>query len=397
MKQMLEDVRVLDFSETEAGAGAAGMMADHGARVIKIERPGKGDPVRAMAPRIDGVSLTHCWQNRGKKSVVIDLGDDEGAVIVKKMIADCDVIIETATPGFMDGIGLGYAEAAKIKPDIIYCAITPFGQKGPYSKKQGNDLIAQAMSGHMELVGETKGAPRRHGFPFGDYLGSDTAYGAIVTSLCNREFTGEGQFIDVAMVRSLIWINSGLDRCNVNIFSKREGNHHISLSPFGLFNGKNGQSAIICALNPKIWESLCDTIGKPELKKDPRFINVSSRVSNRYEVVAILEDWLCKFENIEEAAALLEKANVPSCQVNTAKDVLANPHFNAVNWFIRVETPESITSTDTYLTHNMNAVFSKAPGVIKKAPDLGRHTIEVLEQYGLSKENIEYLQNKWNA
>lgn len=397
MRQMLEDVKVLDFSETPSGDGAAGMMADHGARVIKIERPGKGDPVRAMAPRIDGVSLTHCWYNRGKKSVSIDLGDVEGIAIVKKMIADTDVIIETATPGVMDGLGLGFAEAKKIKPDIIYCSVTTFGQKGPYCKKQGNDLIAHAMSGFMEITGEAKGVPLKHGFPVGDMIGADTAYGAIITALCNRELSGEGQFIDVAMVRSLIWLESPIDRCNFNIFSKREGNHHAGLAPYGLFNGKNGQSVIICAINPKIWESLCEVIGRPEFKDDPRFVNVNARVNNRYELITIIEDWLGNFENIEEAATLLEKAQVPSCKVNTVKEVLADLHFNEVNWFIKVETPDSIISTDTYLTHNMNAVFSKVPGTIKKAPDLGQQTVELLELYGVPKENIDILQAKWNA
>ena len=394
MKQMVDGIKVLDFSITPGANGATALMTDQGATVIKIEAPETGDPIRKESPFVDGVSLKNCWYNRGKKSVTIDLDDVEGVSVVKKMAADADVIVESFSPGFMDEIGLGYDEINIMNPKIIYCSVTPFGQKGSYCNKPGNDLIVQAMSGIMEITGDADGPPMKHGFPFSDLTSANAAYSSIIAALCNREFTSEGQYIDVPALSTLIWINSAVDRGNVNQFSRREGNHHMSLAPYGLFRGKNGQSVIIAAINVKTWMSVCEALGRPDLVDDERFNTVNARTNNRLELVSIIEEWLNKFDDIKDAASLLEQAGAPSTKVHNVKDILTDPHNNEVGWFVKAETSDDITSMKEYLSNGTNAEYSKVPGTIKKAPTLGQNNYEILMEYGLTKKQIDSFENK---
>lgn len=384
MKQILDGVKVLDITTTVAGAGAAALLADYGAAVLKIEPP-SGDPLRKMSPVMDGVSLTHCWFNRGKGSLVLELDQPEGAAQLKKMMKAADVVIEDSAPGTMEARGLDYGSISAGNPGLIYCSVTPFGQKGPYREKVGNDLMVQAMSGVMEITGELGGLPEKHGTPVGDYAASQSAYSSIVAALCCRMKSGRGQFIDVSTMRTLIWLNSAIDRINVNVYTTREGNHHPALSPFGLFYGKNGQSVIICGLSAKIWASLCSIIGHPEYVDDPRYSSVSQRTANRFEVVEMLEGWLKTFDNIQDAVKILDAGNVPSCQVYGVREVLSDPHYTdpEVNWFIQAPLPTSAQAkgSKTYLAHNTNARFSKTPGMIRQAPDLDEHSAGLLEKF----------------
>lgn len=384
MKQMLDGIKVLDFTATVAGAGAAAMLADYGASVLKIEPPG-GDPLRAMSPRMEGVSLTHCWFNRGKQSLVLDFRRAEDVETARSLMEKADVVIEDSRPGTMARWGLDYEHAAARNPGLIYCAVTWFGQKGPYSRKAGNDLMAQAMSGVMEITGEQDGPPEKHGTPVGDYAASQSAYSSIVAALCWRRKSGLGQFVDVAVMRILVWLNSAVDRINVNVYTTREGNHHPALSPFGLFYGSHGQSVIICALNAKIWTSICNIIGHPEYIDDPRYASVSQRTANRFEVVELLETWLKTFDNIQDAIRLLEEGSVPCCQVYGVREVLSDPHYTdpEVGWLIQAPTPTSLQAKGkaSYLAHGTNAKFSKAPGTIGRAPDLNEHTGEFLARF----------------
>ncbi|OUO13639.1 hypothetical protein B5F94_09930 [Flavonifractor sp. An4] len=386
MKQMLSDIKVLDLTTTVAGAGAAAMLADYGALVVKVEGP-DGDPLRKMPPFLEGESLVHCWFNRGKQSVVLDLETERDVAVLGQMMNGADVVVEDFKPGYLAQKGLGYDAVSAANPGLIYCSVTPFGQTGPYRDKEGNDLMSQALSGVMEITGEMDGPPEKHGTPVGDYAASQSAYSAIVAALCLRLKTGEGQAIDVSTMRNLIWLNSAVDRINVNVYTTREGNHHPALSPFGLFYGNNGQSVIICGLNAKIWSSLCHIIGHPEYIDDPRYSTVSQRTANRFEVVEMLETWLKTFDNIQDAIKLLEEGNVPSCQVYGAKEVFSDPHYTdaQVGWLVQAPTPTSLQAKGkaTYLTHSTNAKFSKTPGKIGQAPDLGEHDSAVTAQLGL--------------
>lgn len=374
MKRILEGVKVLDLTTTIAGALAGAMMADHGAAVIKIEDPIKGDPCRRLEPIKEGVSLMHCWVNRGKRSVLIPLEDANGADLIRSMMEQADVVIESYTPGYMKEQGLSYEDIKEFCPELIYCSVTPFGQTGPYSKKPATELIMQAMSGVMSITGYVDGAPMCHGIPLAEYAGAQTAYAAIMTALCSKQITGQGQYVDVPVTQAAMWMNSAIDRANIQVYSTREGNHHATLSPYGLFSGSNGQSAVICALNPKIWTSICELIGKPELGDAPDFNTVAQRVINRYQVIDVIEEWLKSFEDIREAIALMEQRGIPCCQVASTKDILSDSHMKQCGWLIDVPAPDSLRAkgVETYLAVNGCAVYSETPHIIGKAPDLGQ-------------------------
>lgn len=399
MKPMLEGIKVLDFSVNPGGAQAAGMMADYGAQVIKIEHPEGGDACRRLAPYMHGVSLMHCFYNRGKQSVTLDLNLEEHRIIAKKLAADSDVIIEDFQPGQMKEWGLDYASVAAENPKIVYCSVTTFGQKGPYAHRKGNDLIAQALSGVMHITGDPKGVPQKHGTPMADLAGAENAYALIVGALAERLSSGLGQYIDVATMRMCVMLNSAVDRVNFNIYSNREGNHHATLSPFGLFMGNDG-GVIITALNAKLWNALCEAMGQPELREDPRFVTLADRVENRQLVVEVIEAWLKSFADLEDAIRLIDQAGVPCCRVYTTKDVVTDPHYTSpeVGWFTRAEAPESLKRQGVaeLFTHSTNARFYENPGQVRQAPDLGQHNQDILGRYGMDPAEISRLTSRYS-
>jgi len=394
--EMLEGLRVLDFSNNAAGPVAASMLADYGARVIKIERPGRGDDCRAFPPFLDGKSLAHGWFNRGKRSVTIDLTDNDGLAVVKRMIADADVLVESFRPGVMERMGLGYSEASAISPDIIYCSVSAFGQTGPYSRLPGYDIIAQAMSGIMNITGEADGPPMKSGVALGDLFGGVNAYGAILTALYHRKRTGEGQHIDVSLLQGLIWMNTTLEKVNEGSIAMRQGNHHTILCPYGLFRGANGQSVVIAAANDKLWRKLCEAMRRPDLADNNRFLTVRDRVNNQRELISEIEGWLGSFRDVREAAQLLNEHGVPSAKVYTNEDVAKDAHVLENGWLVEMPPADGVTSREKILTRGVNARFSKRPGSIKMAPELGEANREILRKHGLSDEQIEELQARWN-
>ncbi len=393
---MLDGIRVLDFTTNAAGPVAAAILTDYGAEVIKVERPITGDDCRGFAPlTADGKSLSHCWFNRGKSSVTVDLKDPEGIEFIKRMIPSVNVIIESFRPGIMKQFGLDYESVVSLRPDIIYVSVSAFGQTGPYAKRPGYDIIAQAMSGIMSVTGEADGPPMKSGFVLGDLVGALNAFAATMTALYHWKATGVGQYVDVSLVHSLVYLNSTLERCNVGEMAMRQGNHHPTLAPYGLFNGKNGQSIIIACVANRLFASLCDLMGKPELKDDPRFVTLKERCKHQKELIVYIEDWLKNFDNIEDAAKLLTDAGIPCCKVYNNRDVIADEHFRSNGWLVEAPVADDVSSLKTYITRGPNARFSKEPGRIHKAPTLGEHNYEIMETYGYSKEEIERLQAKW--
>lgn len=395
MADALEGIRVLDFTTNAAGPVSGGMLADYGAEVIKIERPGTGADERNFGVQVEpGKSMLSAWFNRGKKSVTLDLKDPDAIALILKMVPDFDVLIENNRPGVMDRLGLGYEKLHELNPKLIYCSVTAFGQQGPYAKKPGYDLIAQAMSGMMDITGEKNGPPMKHGTTLGDYFGGCNAFSAIVTALVYQQRTGLGQHVDVSLLQGLLYLNSTVDYLNVGQFVRRQGNHHSALSPYGLFQGKNDQSIIIGAVSPKMWNSLCAVMGQPALAEDPRYDGLQKRVRAQEEVIVIIETWLRTFEDINDALKLLEAAGVPCCKVYTNKDVLADSHVRDQNFFVEVATPSDVTR-ETYLARNCNAKLSETPGVIKPGPALGEHNHEILERYGLTSKEVDTLLARW--
>lgn len=395
MKGMLEGIKVLDLTNNIAGPLTAAMFADYGADVIHIEKPIIGDDSRTFPPKVDGFSLAHCWGNRGKKSVVLDLKDPVAIDIVKKIAAESDLLIESSRPGVMARLGLDYETIKQIKPDIIYCSVSAFGQTGPYAKKAGYDVIAQAFSGFMRLTGFADGPPMKSNMAMADLVGGINAFGSCMLALYYRQNTGIGQMIDISLVRGLLYCNTPFDRWNIGNDEMRSGNHDPALNPYGVYEGSNGQSVVIAAISYVLWSKLCKVMGREDMIDDLRYNENSKRAENRMEIIPVIESWLKTFENIDDAIALLDQAGVPNQKVYSHAEIAKDPHALENEWLVEVPVQDGITSMDKYLTRNVSASFSEAPGTIKKASALGQDNYEVLTRYGLSKEEIDELQAKW--
>ncbi|MCI8478157.1 MAG: CoA transferase [Oscillospiraceae bacterium] len=395
MNEMLHGIRVLDFTSNAAGPCCTGMLADYGAEVIKIERPNTGNDERTYGIQVDGMSLLGAWLNRGKKSVTLDLKDPDSIALLKRMVQDCHILVESARPGVMDKLGLGYEAIHAINPKLVYCSVSAFGQAGPYSKKPGYDLIAQAMSGIMDICGAQDGPPVKSGTTLSDYVGAINAFGSIMTALRYAEQTGIGQKIDVSLLMTMIYLNGAVEYLNIGQKLTRSGNHHNTLAPYGLFEGKNGQSIVLAVISPKLWAAFCQVMEKPELADDPRFHTLQQRRANAPALIALIEDWLKTFDDISQAAALLDAAGIPSAKVFDQEDVWTDPHVLDQNYLVDVPTPSAVTSKDTFKARGCIAKFSETPGCVKRAPCVGENNEEILSRYGMTAQEIQALQDRW--
>ena len=390
---MLEGIKVLEFTMNVAGPTAAAELADYGADIIKVEKM-TGAEERAFSPLIDGKSLTHCWLNRGKKSITMDMKDPRAIEIIKKLANQADVLVESLRPGVLAKLGLGYDDLKESNPGLIYCSISAFGQTGPYSKKPGYDVIAQALSGMMSITGEADGAPMRHGTTLADYFAGVAGYASIATALYHRSRTGEGQHIDMSLLNGMIHLNSMIDKLNEDIVVTRNGNHHPSIAPFGLFNGNNGESVVIAAPSGKAFGALCNAMNRQELIEDAKYKSVTGRANNQDELTKTIEDWLKTYDEIEQAIHVLEAQGVACSKVNTTKDVVNDPQVLHMKYLLDAPTSDDIKQ-ETYMTRGPLAQFSKTPGEIRKAATLGQHTHEVLEGLGIAKEEIDAMLKDW--
>jgi formyl-CoA transferase len=395
MSEMLKGMKVLDMTNNYAGPLCGALFADYGAEVIHIEKPVLGDDGRRYPPLVDGESLSFALGNGGKKSVVLNTKDPESIEVLKKMIADNDILLESFRPGVMDRMGLGYDVAKSINPRIIYCSISAFGSKGPYSSRAGYDVIAQAYSGFMHLTGTPDGPPMQTGVAIGDTVGAAIAFGSIMAAVYYLSMTGKGQFVDVALARGLMWCNSPFVRINVGDDVKRLGNRGPGLAPYGSFQGNDG-SIIIAAVSARQWELLCGLMGKPELTTDPRFVSNYERDQNNDSLVVIIEEWLRSFECVDEAADLLAEAGIANCKVYTHTDLIKDPHAWECGWLAEIPTASNVTSKETFATTTAPADFSETPGCLGQAPYLGEHNEEVLLRYGWDKEKIKQKEDEWN-
>lgn len=395
-KTVFEGIRVLDFSNNLAGPCCASLLADMGAEVIKIERPVAGDDSRGISPRVEGQSLQFIWFNRGKKSVEMDLHDSEAVEILKKMIADADVIVESFKPGTMKKFGLDYESVAPLKPGLIYCSISACGQTGAYAAKPGFDIIAQGMSGLMDLAGEPDGAPVKQGVTIGDYVGSMNAYGAIVTALYYRQLTGVGQYLDVSLLDGLISCNSTIENAaTLGAHPTRSGRHHGTMAPYGVYLGKNGQSVIIAAYTASMWKRLCTAMERPDLIEDERFNSIPQRVKNLKELVSEIEGWLKNFEDVQDAIDIMEANNVACCKIRSTYEVANDPVLWERGSLVEIPTQPSFKELRSIRARGPLVKYSETPASMKRAPDLGENNYEILGQYGWDKEKVDAMEEKW--
>ena len=366
MEGLLDGVVVLDLGRVLACPYAATMMADLGATVIKIENPKGGDDTRKMGPFVNGNSVYYANFNRGKVGVTLNLKEPEGKEMFKEMVKKADVVLENYRPGTMEKLGLGYDVLKEVNPGIIYGSISGFGHTGPLSKRAGYDIVGQAMGGLMSTTGWPGGPATRTGTPMGDVLGALNMTVGVLAALVNKEKTGKGEKVDVALVDSVAAAMENITMIyqSTGRIPQRIGNRYESTYPYDTFPAKDGD-VVIAAGNNKLYGILCDVMGKPELKTDPRFAEVKDRVANHVAMREIIEPWT-KQHTIDEVDKLLNDAGCPACPVNTLDRLVVDPQIaGARGMFPTIDQPGigelQITAIPAHTTRTSTAPRKAAP------------------------------------
>jgi crotonobetainyl-CoA:carnitine CoA-transferase CaiB-like acyl-CoA transferase len=400
----LSHIRVLDLSRVLAGPWAGQNLADLGAEVIKVERPGGGDDSRAFGPpwvkdregRDTRDSAYFTSANRGKKSITLNIASAEGQAIVRELARECDVLLENYKHGDLARYGLGYDDLRAINPGLVYCSVTGFGQTGPYRERPGYDFMIQGMGGMMSVTGEPDGAPgggpQRAGVPIADIITGMYASIAICAALAHRAAPGpsqgKGQHLDLALLDSQIAL---LAYQNTNFFAtgappKRIGNLHPNIVPYQPFRSSDGEVIIACG-NDNLFRKFCDAAGCPELAKDPRFATNGKRVENRVEITRLIQEIFSK-KTTARWLELLEAAGVPNGPINNIAQVFEEPQVKARG--VRIELEHASGARLPMVASPMR--FSDTPIDYRLAPPvLGQHTEEVLRALGKSGAEIEQL------
>jgi len=393
----LDGIRVLDFTRVLAGPYLTQMLCDLGAEVIKIEQPGKGADERALPPiGRGGQSGYYMMLNRGKKSITLNLKDPRAKEIVFRLAKRADLVIENFKPGVMASLGLGYDAFKKVKPDIVMCSISTFGQEGPYSQRVGYDIVAQAMSGLMWMSGDADRPPTRSGTSIGDVNASAHALGAIGAALFYRERTGKGQYIDISLRDCLtailetaitrVTMSGGKDKPG------RSGRHHATMGPYGVFDAGKDKYVVLGALNQAIWTRLCNAIKRPDMAVGTRYNSPTVRAVNQREVIAAIEGWLQSFDDVNEALAILEKADVPSAPVLDIEQLLEDPQLLMRDMIVEVDDPlvGKVKLPATPMRFSATTVVNSEP-----PPRLGEHNEDVLKgMLGLTDDEIAELRQQ---
>ena len=338
MQRIFAGIRVLDFSQVLAGPTATKLLVELGAEVIKIEFAEEGDPSRTL-PRLQGNrSGYHVQQNRGKRSVCLDLRDPRAIELVLDLVPDADVILQNFALGVMERLGLGYEVISAINPSIVMCNMTAFGRQGPLADKPGYDPIAQSWAGVLHMLGYEDRAPILAGISPGDVLAGVHAFGGVVAALFHRERTGRGQEVSVSLLdaystaHEVNWQEWSVS--NGESEPVRQGNVHPVVGGVGVFETGDG-FVTVAAVNNGQWERLAEVMGQPELRDDPRFISTPNRVANRNEVNAVVADWLKLQPRRDEVVKLLEAHRVPVAPVLTLAEAAQHPYLHeagAVRW-----------------------------------------------------------------
>jgi len=386
----LDDVTVLDLTQVVAGSFASMTLADLGADVLKVERPGTGDIGRSNPPFVDGQSSYFASVNRNKRSIAVDLSSAAGRDVILDLGREADVLLENHPPGRLEGFGLGYDDLQSVNDEIIYCSITGFGQTGPYADIPALDMVAQAVSGHMSLTGPPDGPPFRAGLPIGDLTGASYAVQSILAVLYRRESTGTGDYIDISMTDALIsWltVRAGYTFATGEAYP-RTGNELREFVPYNVYETADGYLAVIVATD-RHWRRLCAGIDHPELADDDRFATVDARRDNRDEINELLET-MFSADTAETWFDRLAEQGVPVAPIRDTRSVWTDEHVQARE----LRRPMSIGDSGFWAI-NYPAKFREAepedePSAV---PDVGEDTLEVLRTVGYDDDQLVRLQD----
>lgn len=400
----LSHVRVLDLTRILAGPWCTQTLADLGADVIKIERPGQGDDTRQWGPPFardaNGQETTEAAYylavNRNKRSVTLDISTVEGQSLIRRLVSECDVLVENFKVGDMQRYGLDYESLRREHPGLIYCSITGFGQTGPYASRAGYDFIVQGMGGFMSVTGERDGlpgaSPQKAGVAIADLFTGAQATIAILAALNHKERTGEGQYLDICLLDTQVAMmaNMATNYLATGKAPVRWGNAHPNIVPYQVFKVADGWVIVACG-NDAQFRKLTQVAGQPDLAEDPRFATNPARVRHRDQLVPLLEGLMLQHER-DEWIRLLESVGVPCGPINDLDDVFRDPQVLA-----RGMRQEMLHPTADKVSVPGSALkLSETPVSYRRAPPLlGEHTHEVLQSLvALSDDELNTLKNR---
>jgi crotonobetainyl-CoA:carnitine CoA-transferase CaiB-like acyl-CoA transferase len=387
----LDDLFVVDLSRILSGPVCTMLLADMGAKVVKVEPPPLGDDSRQWGPPFIGNISTYFLSiNRNKKSLGLNLKAEEGRLILWKLIERADVVIENFRPGVLDKLGFGYAAVSKVNPRAVYCSISGFGHTGPYRDRPGYDVIAQGESGMMDLTGYPDGPPAKLGASLADIVAGLYAFNGICLALLARHKTGKGQHVDVSLLdgmvstltyHALIYLSTGKS-------PKRAGTRHPSIVPYEAFQAQDG-FVNIAVTNQKQWEKFCQVLGFAELASDPRFETMKARLANYGDLKPVIDRVVSKMTRAEVMQSMSE-VGIPAGPINTVGEILEDPHIRARDMVAELTHPEY----GPLRTLGIPIKLSDTPGVVENAPPkFGEHNRDVLTELGYEDAEIAKFAN----
>jgi len=388
-KRPLEGIKVLDFSQVLAAPFCGMMLADMGAEVIKVERPGLGDISREYGPYKNDISLYFCQFNRGKKDIAVDMRSDGGKKVIIDLVAEVDIVIENFKYGTLDKMGLGFDDMIKVNPKLIYGSIAGFGTYGPLSHLPCMDIIAAARSGLVGTSGGENEAPIKPGFSLCDTWAGLQLLRGLSMGLLQKEMTGRGCRVDIAMLDCAFYMCESpvLEYSMTGEFSKRTGNHIEHYAPYGEFKTKDG-NVVIAVSSEEQWAKFLETLNLEKLAEDERFSTNERRVENREALIAAIEEKTAGQGRYEIEAALCAQG-VPAAAVQSLAEFDHHPETKDINVIINVNQPEF----GDYVAVNTPIRFSKTP-VDPNHPAAahpGEHSVEIMKEIGYSDELIDTL------
>ncbi|GHO58931.1 CaiB/BaiF CoA transferase family protein [Ktedonobacter robiniae] len=376
---VLSGIRVVDFTRVVAGPYCTMLLGDLGAEVIKIEQPGKGDDTRSWGPPfVGGESAYFLSVNRNKKSVCLDLNNEDDLKVVHRLVAESDVVIENFRSGVMERFGLGYEDWRERHPRLIYCSISGYGRSGPYKDRAGYDVIVSAMGGLMGITGTPEGEPVKTGVALTDVITGLNAFSAIQTALYHRERCGQGQRLDVSLLSAELaaLINAASNYLIAGEVPQPQGSAHGSIVPYQAFRAADGY-IVIGAANDKLFQKLCLALAHPEWAADERFRTNAERVKNREALISLIEDAL-QAESVATWEPLLAQAGIAVGPVNHMNQVFQDPQVIHSQQIVSLTHP---TAGDVRLV-GPAVNYSLTPAEITSPPPLlGEHTQKVMQLF----------------
>jgi crotonobetainyl-CoA:carnitine CoA-transferase CaiB-like acyl-CoA transferase len=383
--RLLDGIRVVDLSTFVTGGFCSLMLANQGADVIKVERPGYGDDIRHSGPPfIDGESPYYWTVNYAKRSVELDLKTGSGLEALYDLVESADVFIQNFRPGTAERIGVSYDDVREHNDEIVYCDISAFGNSGPWSERPGYDLLVQGLSGVMSVTGEPDGRPVKVGLPATDLITAMWAAFGIMCGLYRRGHTGEGEYVELGMLDAVLpWLTKQAGKVFAGETPGRMGTKDPVLAPYQTFETADGYLNVAC-LNQKLWREFCDTIDRMDLYDDDRFAENADRVEQMDELEAEIAATLGE-RSTDEWMTLLTEAGVPAAPVQGVEDALYNEQTEARGM---VRTLEDDGREFPVVEHPLN-FGSVESGFESPAPELGEHTREVFRELGYDEAKLD--------